>query len=255
MADTLNSSKVVLAILKGNFLTNFQLVFLFKTPYQSGLSQEGSSRMVACEASQTIVSEESWFMSSNRVERKGSRPIPNQTICYPVIIGVQFSHSVVSDSSRPHESQHARPPCPWPTPGVYPNPCPSSWWCHPTISSSVVPFSSCLQSFPASKSFQWVSSLHQVAKVLEFQLKHQSFQLIFRTISFRMDWLDLLAVPGIVKSLLQHHSSKSPILWCQAVYILQLSHPYMTTGKTIALTRWTFEASNVCFLICCLSWS
>ena len=154
MADTLNSSKVVLAILKGNFLTNFQLVFLFKTPYQSGLSQEGSSRMVACEASQTIVSEESWFMSSNRVERKGSRPIPNQTLCYPVIIGVQFSHSVVSDSSRPHESQHARPPCPWPTPGVYPNPCPSSWWCHPTISSSVIPFSSYPQSFSASGSFQ-----------------------------------------------------------------------------------------------------
>ena len=63
---------------------------------------------------------------------------------------VQLSHSVVSDSLRPHEPQHARPPCPSPTPGVYPNSCPFSWWCHPTISSSVVPFSSCLQSFPAS---------------------------------------------------------------------------------------------------------
>ena len=67
---------------------------------------------------------------------------------------VQFSRSVVSDSLRPHESQHARPPCPSPTPGVHPNPCPLSWWCHPTISSSVVPFSSCPQSFPASGSFQ-----------------------------------------------------------------------------------------------------
>ena len=67
---------------------------------------------------------------------------------------VQFSHSVMSDSWRPHEPQHARPPCPSPTPGVYPNPCPSSRWCHPTISSSVVPFSSCPQSFPASGSFQ-----------------------------------------------------------------------------------------------------
>ena len=181
MADTLNSSKVVLAILKGNFLTNFQLVFLFKTPYQSGLSQEGSSRMVACEASQTIVSEESWFMSSNRVERKGSRPIPNQTICYPVIIGVQFSHSVVSDSSRPHESQHARPPCPWPTPGVYPNSCPLSQWCHPAISSLVVPFSSVLNLSQHQCLFQWVSSSHQVAKVLEFQLQHHSFQWISRT--------------------------------------------------------------------------
>ena len=67
---------------------------------------------------------------------------------------VQFSSSVVSDSLRPHELQHARPPCPSPTPGVHPNPCPLSWWCHPTISSSVVPFSSCPQSFPASGSFQ-----------------------------------------------------------------------------------------------------
>ena len=69
-------------------------------------------------------------------------------------VSVQFSHSVMSDSSRPHEPQHARPPCPSPTPGVYPNPCPLSQWCHPTISSSLVPFSSCLQSFPASGSFQ-----------------------------------------------------------------------------------------------------
>ena len=67
---------------------------------------------------------------------------------------VQFSHSVVSNSLQPHEPQHARPPCPSPTPGVYPNACPLSWWCHPTVSSSVVPFSSCPQSFPASGSFQ-----------------------------------------------------------------------------------------------------
>ena len=67
---------------------------------------------------------------------------------------VQFSHSVVSDSFRPHEPQHARPPCPSPTPGVYPNSCPLRWWCHPTISSSVTPFSYCPQSFPTSGSFQ-----------------------------------------------------------------------------------------------------
>ena len=88
--------------------------------------------------------------------------------------------------------------------------------------------------------FQWVSSLHQVAKVWELQLQHQSFQWTPRTDFLWMDWLDLLAVQGTPKNLLQHHSSKAPILWHSAVFIVQLSHPYMTTGKTIALTRQTF---------------
>ena len=83
---------------------------------------------------------------------------------------VQFSRSVMSDSLRPHESQHARPPCPSPTPGVHSNSCPLSGWCHQAISSSVIPFSSCPQALPASESFQWVKSSHEVAKVLEFQL-------------------------------------------------------------------------------------
>ena len=86
------------------------------------------------------------------------------------VSSVQFSCSVVSDSLRPHELQHARLPCPSPTPGVHPNSHPSSWWCHPTISSSIVPFSSCFQSSQASGSFKQVSSSYQVAKVLEFQL-------------------------------------------------------------------------------------
>ena len=93
---------------------------------------------------------------------------------------VQFSCSVMSDSLRPHELQHTRPPCPSPTSGVHPNPCPLSRWCHPTNSSSVVPFS-CPQSFPASGSFPMSSSSHQVPKVLEFQLQHQSFQWTPRT--------------------------------------------------------------------------
>jgi len=92
-----------------------------------------------------------------------------------------FSRSVVSDSLWPHGLQHTRLPCPSPTPGAYPNSCPLSQWCHPTILSSVMPFSSHLQSFPASGSFKWVSSLHQVAKILELHLQHQSFQWIFRT--------------------------------------------------------------------------
>ena len=87
-----------------------------------------------------------------------------------IICSAQLSRSVVSGSLRPQGLQHTRPPCPSPTPRVYSNSCPLSRWCHPTISFSVLPFSSCLQSFQASGSFQWASSLHQVAKVLDFQL-------------------------------------------------------------------------------------
>ena len=85
--------------------------------------------------------------------------------------------------------------------------------------------------------FQKVSSSHQVAKVLEFQLQHQFSNEYSGLISFRMDWLDLLAVQGALKSLLQHHSSRASILWCSVFLMVQFSHPHMTTGKTIALTR------------------
>ena len=88
--------------------------------------------------------------------------------------------------------------------------------------------------------FQWVSSLHQVAKVLEFQLQHQSSQWIFRTDFFRIDWLYLLVVQGTLKSLLQQYNSKASILLSSVFFGVQLSHPYMTTGKTMALTRRTF---------------
>ena len=88
--------------------------------------------------------------------------------------------------------------------------------------------------------FQWLNSSHEVAKDLEFQLQHQSFQWTPELISFRMDWLDLLAVQGTLKSLLQHYSSEASILQHSTLFTVQLSHPYMTTGKTIALTRWTF---------------
>ena len=105
--------------------------------------------------------------------------------------------------------------------------------------------------------FQWVSSSHQVAKVLEFQLQHQSFSIspvYSGLISFRVDWLDLLAVQGTLKSLLQHHSSKESILRCSAFFIVKLSHPYVTTGKTKALW-WTFIGKNspqVCII--CSPW-
>ena len=142
----------------------------------------------------------------------------------------------MSNSLQPHELQHARPPCPSPTPEVYPNSCPLSQWCHPTISSSVVPFSSFLQSFPA-----WVFSNESA---LRFRWpKYWSFSFNISPssehsglISFRMDCLDFLAAQGTLKSLLQHHSSKASILWHLLFFMVELSHPYMTIGKTIALT-------------------
>ena len=142
---------------------------------------------------------------------------------------VQFSCSVMSDSLRPHEPQHARPPCPSPAPGVYPNPRPLSQWGHPTISSSVIPFSSHLQSFPAAGSavrIRW-------PKYWSFSFSISPSNEHPGLISFRMDWLDLLTVQGTLKSLLQHHSSKASIIWLLAFFIVQLSHPYMTTGKTL----------------------
>ena len=139
---------------------------------------------------------------------------------------------------RPHGLQHARPPCP-PVPRACSNSCPSSRWCHPTISSSASPFSSCVQSFPASGSFpmsQFFTSGGQSigvsasASVLPINIQDW----------FPLGWTDLLAVQGTLKSLLQYHSSEASILRHSAFFMIQLSHPYITTGKTIALTRQTF---------------
>ena len=155
-------------------------------------------------------------------------------------LGISSVHSVVSDSLQPHGPQHARPPCPSPTPGVYPNSCPLSRWCHPTISSSVSPFSSCPQSFPASGSFQMSKLFASGGQSIGVSASISPSNEHSGPISFRMDWLDPLAVQGTLKSLLQHHSSKASILLHSAFFIVQLSHPYMTTGKTIALMRKTF---------------
>ena len=221
----------------------------------------------------------------------------------------------MSNSLWPHGLQHNSPPCPSPTPRVYSNFCPLCRWCHPTISSSVIPFSSCLRSFPASGSFPvsqffascgqniavsasasvlpmniqdwfplgWAGWISLQSKGLwrvfsnttvqkhpflgaQLSLNHSdsifpsirvfsnesvlhirwpkycsfSFSIIplnehSGLISFRMYWLDLLALQGTLKSLLQHHSLKASILWCSAFFMTQISHPYMTTGKTIAL--------------------
>ena len=135
--------------------------------------------------------------------------------------------------------QHARPPCPSSAPGIYPNLCPLSQWCHPTITPLLSPSPPTLNLFQHQGLFKWVSFSHQVAKVLEFQLHISPSNEYSGLISFRIDWLDL-AVQGTLKSLLQHHSSKASILWRLAFFMVQLSHPYMTTGKTIAFTRRTF---------------
>ena len=153
---------------------------------------------------------------------------------------VQFSRSVVSDSLRPHESQHARPPCPSPAPRVHSDSHPLSQWCHPAISSSVVPFSFCPQPLPASESFPMSQLRMRWPKYWSFSFSIIPSKEIPGLISFRMDWLDLLAVQGTLKSLLQDHSSKASNLRHSAFFTVQFSHPYMTTGKTIALTRWTF---------------
>ena len=111
---------------------------------------------------------------------------------------------------------------------------------HPNISSSVIPFSSHLRSFPASGSFLMSQFFASGGQSMSFSFSINPSSDHSGLISFRMDGFDLLAVQGTLKSLLQHHSSKASILWCSAFFIVQLSHPYMTIGKTIVLTRWTF---------------
>ena len=136
---------------------------------------------------------------------------------------VEFSCSVGSDSLRPHELQHARLPCSSLTPRVYSNSCALSWWCHPT------------------RVFSNDSVLHiRWQKYWSFSFSVSPSNQYSGLISLRMDWFDLFAVQRTLKSLLQHHSAKAPILWRSAFFKVQLSHPYMTTGKTIALSTWTF---------------
>ena len=150
----------------------------------------------------------------------------------------------MSDSLWPHVLQHARFPCPPPTPGAFSNLCPSSRWCHPTISSSVVSFSFCLQSFPALGSFQMSQFFTSVGQSIGASASSSFLPMIIQysgLISFRIDWFDLLAVQGTLKSLLQHHSSKALILQHSAFFMVQLSHLYMTTGK-----NHSFDYTNFC---------
>ena len=179
----------------------------------------------------------------NRLQTLGFHP-DGATAWNPewfLLQSIKFSHSVVSNSSQTHGLQHARLPCPSPTPWVCSNSCPLSRQCHPTSHPLSSPSPLLPSIFPSIKVFSDVSVLHITwPKYWSFSFSISPSNKYSGLISFRMDWLDLLADQGTLKSLLQHHSPKASILRRSAFFIVQLSHPYLTTGKTIALTRWTF---------------
>ena len=162
----------------------------------------------------------------------------------------------MSDSLRPHEPQHSRPLCPSPTPRVHKvtsikSVMPSSHLilCHPLFPLPPIPLSIRVFSNESALGMRWPKYWSFSFSIIPSQ-EHPGL------ISFRMDWLDLLAVQGTLKSLLHHHSSKASILPPSVFFTVQLSHPYTTTGKTIALTRWTSLAKScLCFLVCYLDWS
>ena len=158
----------------------------------------------------------------------------------------------MDNSLQPHEPHHARPPYPSPTAGVYPNPCQLVMsynhfiLCHPLLLLPSI--------FPSLRVFSNESALHiRWLTYWSFSFNISPSNEHPGLISFRMDWLDLLAVQGTLKSLIQHHSLKASILQCSAFFIVQLSHPYMTTGKTIALIRWTFVGKVMSLLFNILS--
>ena len=156
----------------------------------------------------------------------------------------------MSDSLQLHGLQHAKLPCPSLSPRACSNSWPLSQRCHPVTSSSVIPFSSCLQSFSESGPLL-MSWLFASGGQWSFSISPSNEY--SGLISFRIDWFDLLVVQGTLKSLLQHHSSKTLILWCSAFFMVQLSHTYMTTGKTIALTIQTFVGKAMSLLFNMLS--
>jgi len=164
-----------------------------------------------------------------------------------------FSCSVMSDSLQPQGLQHVRLLCPSPSPRACSNSCPLMRWCHPVISSSVVHFSSCLQSSPASGSFPmsqlFASGGQSSGDSDSAAVPPMNIQGWF-TLRFRFDFL---AVQGNLRKLIQNHSLKASILRCSAFSIVQLSYPYMTTGKTIALTIGTFVGKAMSLLFNMLS--
>ena len=162
-----------------------------------------------------------WTEEPGRLQSTGSQKVGHDwaTFFLSFFSSVQFSRSVLFNSLPPHGLQNTKLPCPSPTPRAYSNSHPLDWWCHPTTSSSVVPFS-WLRSFPASGSFpmsQFFASGGQSIGSFSFNISPSNEY--SGLISFRIDWLDLLAVQGTLKSLLQHHSSKASTLRCSAFFL------------------------------------
>ena len=155
----------------------------------------------------------------------------------------------LADSLRPHGLQHDRLPCPPLSPRVCSDPCPLNQWCHPTISSSATPFSSCPQSFPASGSFPvsglFISGSRSIGASASASVNIRGW--------FPLGLTDLFSLMSKWLSRVQHHNFKTSIFWCSAYFLVQLSHPYITTRKTIALTRWTFVSKVMSLLFNMLS--
>ena len=168
---------------------------------------------------------------------------------------VQFSRSVMSDSLCPHKLQHARLPCPSSIPKAYSNSCALSQWCHPTNHLILCcPLLFPPSSFPSLRVFSNESALRiRWPKFWSFSFSISPSNDYSGLTFLRIDWLDLLAVQGTLKCLLQYHISKASILQCSAFFMIQFSPPYMTTGKTIDLTRWTFVGKHMSLLFKLLS--
>ena len=145
----------------------------------------------------------------------------------------------MSNSLRPHELQHPRPPCLSPTPRVHPNPCPLSRWCHPTISSSVIPFSSCPQSFPASGSFQMSQLFASGGQGIGGSASTSVLPMNTQDWS-PLGWTGWISLQSKGLSRVFSNITVQKHQFFGTFFTVQLSHPYMTTGKTTALTRWAF---------------
>ena len=185
-----------------------------------------------------------------------SSPPPKDIYHSLMKYSVQFSHSVMSNSLRQHGQQHSRLPCPSPVPEIVQthvhqvgDAIQHLILCHPLLLLPPNPPSIRVFSTESVLLIRW-------PKYWSFSFSISPSNGYPGLISFRIYWFDLLTVQGTLKSLIRHHSSKVSILRCSTLFMVQLSHPHMTTGKTIALTRWTSVSKQcLCFLICCLGWS